>query len=131
MKPGSLSSTGSAPKQPFAAFFSIRNLQSLPYMFFGALVHKGGLLVPYSYRFFLWAQKTLEPQGFWGFHNRPMDCCRHQIFIRAKEIPNQMVGDLCSRYLSSRAVTRQVLAAYMSLTSVVGMGSERSAAGGG
>jgi len=30
---------------------------------------------------------------------------------------------LCSRYLSSRAVTRQVLSAYMSLTSVFGMGT--------
>ena len=32
------------------------------------------------------------------------------------------LGSLCSRYLSSRAVTRQVLSAYMSLTSVFGMG---------
>ena len=30
---------------------------------------------------------------------------------------------LCSRYLSSQAVTRQVLSAYMSLTSVFGMGT--------
>ena len=30
---------------------------------------------------------------------------------------------LCSRYLSSRAVARQVLSAYMSLTSVFGMGT--------
>ena len=32
-------------------------------------------------------------------------------------------GFLCSRYLSSRAVARQVLSAYMSLTSVFGMGT--------
>jgi len=30
---------------------------------------------------------------------------------------------LCSRYLSSRAVARQVLSAHMSLTSVFGMGT--------
>ena len=44
---------------------------------------------------------------------------------------NLSVGALCSRYLSSRAVARQVLSAYMSLTSVFGMGSDGSAAGGG
>ena len=32
-------------------------------------------------------------------------------------------GLLCSRYLSSRAVARQVLSAQMSLTSVFGMGT--------
>ena len=32
-------------------------------------------------------------------------------------------GALCSRYLSSRAVARQVLSAHMSLTSVFGMGT--------
>ena len=36
---------------------------------------------------------------------------------------NLTVEALCSRYLSSRAVTRQVLSAYMSLTSVFGMGT--------
>ena len=40
-------------------------------------------------------------------------------------------GGLCSHYLSSRAVARQVLSAYMSLTSVFGMGSDGSAACGG
>jgi len=39
MNPGSLSSTGSALKQPCAAFFSIQNLQLLPYVF-GDYVHK-------------------------------------------------------------------------------------------
>ena len=39
MKPGSLSSTGSALKQPFAAFFSIRNMQSLLYVF-GGYAHR-------------------------------------------------------------------------------------------
>ena len=38
MKPGSLSATGSALKRPSAAFFLIRNLQSLPYEF-GDYVH--------------------------------------------------------------------------------------------
>ena len=38
---------------------------------------------------------------------------------------------MCSRYLFSRAVTRQVSSTYMSLTSVFGMGSDGSAAGGG
>ena len=33
------------------------------------------------------------------------------------------VGCLCSHYLSSRAVARQVLSAQMSLTSVFGMGT--------
>ena len=47
-----------------------------------------------------------------------------------KEKSPHFCGGLCSRYLSSRAVTRQVLSAYMSLTSVFGMGSEPSAAGG-
>ena len=37
-------------------------------------------------------------------------------------------GGLCSHYLSSQAVARQVLSAYMSLTSVFGMGREGSAA---
>ena len=44
---------------------------------------------------------------------------------------NQSCEVLCSRYLSSRAVTRQVLWAYISLTSVFGMGSDGSAACGG
>ena len=39
MKPGSLSSTGSALEQPFSSTLPIRNLQSLPYMFLG--VRKG------------------------------------------------------------------------------------------
>ena len=33
------------------------------------------------------------------------------------------IGGLCWRYLSSRAVTRKVLSAQMSLTSVFGMGT--------
>ena len=37
--------------------------------------------------------------------------------------PDLSIEALCSRYLSSRAVTRQVLSAYMSLTSVFGMGT--------
>ena len=43
---------------------------------------------------------------------------------RQKKKPhNRSCEVLCSRYLSSRAVTRQVLSAYMSLTSVFGMGT--------
>ena len=40
-----------------------------------------------------------------------------------KKNPNQMVEALCWHYLSSRAVTRQVLSAQTSLTSVFGMGT--------
>ena len=46
-----------------------------------------------------------------------VDCYRHK--KRARISPDS----LCSRYLSSRAVARQVLSAYMSLTSVFGMGT--------
>ena len=45
--------------------------------------------------------------------------------------PRHFCRGLCSRYLSSRAVTRQVLSAYMSLTSVFGMAASLSAACGG
>ena len=48
--------------------------------------------------------------------NSPVDCY-------SKKKPPTFVGGLCSRYLSSRAVARQVLSAYMSLTSVFGMGT--------
>ena len=37
--------------------------------------------------------------------------------------PQRKLWGLCSHYLSSRAVTRQVLSAQMSLTSVFGMGT--------
>ena len=40
-----------------------------------------------------------------------------------KRKPPHFCGGLCSRYLSSRAVARQVLSAQMSLTSVFGMGT--------
>ena len=42
---------------------------------------------------------------------------------RTGKSPDLLVEALCSRYLSSRAVARQVLSAYMSLTSVFGMGT--------
>ena len=42
---------------------------------------------------------------------------------RKKKEPGFLLTLLCSRYLSSRAVTRQVLSAHMSLTSVFGMGT--------
>ena len=50
-------------------------------------------------------------------NNRPVDG------YRQKKPPTTVGGFLCWRYLSSRAVTRQVLSAYMSLTSVFGMGT--------
>ena len=43
--------------------------------------------------------------------------------LLAEKSPDISVEALCSRYLSSRAVTRQVLSAYMCLTSVFGMGT--------
>ena len=43
--------------------------------------------------------------------------------FQAAKTPTLRLRFLCSRYLSSRAVTRQVLSAYMSLTSVFGMGT--------
>ena len=45
-----------------------------------------------------------------------------QLHLHKKRVKPQL-DSLCSRYLSSRAVTRQVLSAYMSLTSVFGMGT--------
>ena len=42
---------------------------------------------------------------------------------KIKKNPDLLVGALCSRYLSSRAVARQVLSAQVSLTSVFGMGT--------
>ena len=51
----------------------------------------------------------------------PLKKCPVDI-IRQKS-PDWKVGTLCSRYLSSQAVARQVLSAYMSLTSVFGMGT--------
>ena len=49
--------------------------------------------------------------------NSPVDC------FRQKKRPKPKRGSLCWHYLSSRAVTRQVLSAQMSLTSVFGMGT--------
>ena len=43
--------------------------------------------------------------------------------FNAKKTPPPLWWGLCSRYLSSRAVARQVLSAQMSLTSVFGMGT--------
>ena len=43
--------------------------------------------------------------------------------VTTKKPSTVSVEGLCSRYLSSRAVARQVLSAYMSLTSVFGMGT--------
>ena len=48
---------------------------------------------------------------------------KHHRLYRYKKSPDQTVEALCSRYLSSRAVARQVLSAHMSLTSVFGMGT--------
>ena len=52
-----------------------------------------------------------------ALRNMPVAC------FSKKKPPTFVGGLLCSRYLSSRAVTRQVLSAYMSLTSVFGMGT--------
>ena len=54
--------------------------------------------------------------------NSPVDCSSHHVSCNKKRTKPKL-GSLCSRYLSSRAVTRQVLSAYMSLTSVFGMGT--------
>ena len=43
--------------------------------------------------------------------------------FRQEKSPTVSGGALCWHYLSSRAVARQVLSAYMSLTSVFGMGT--------
>ena len=58
-----------------------------------------------------------RPRYCHAVRNSPVDCCRH------KKHPDISVGVLCSRYLSSQAVARQVLSAQMSLTSVFGMGT--------
>ncbi len=54
------------------------------------------------------------------------------IMLNIKKVitPSFLDGVQCSRYRSSRAVARQVMWLQMSLTSVFGMGSDRSAAGG-
>ena len=67
------------------------------------------------------------------FLGRPMYCPAEEtlqwsvsgrIRTRAKKEPaERLVLRLCWHYLSSRAVARQVLSAYMSLTSVFGMGT--------
>ncbi len=68
------------------------------------------------------------------FLGRPTDCrcrldspadCQRQNSPRSynMEKPRSLERGLCWHYLSSRAVTRQVLSAYMSLTSVFGMGT--------
>ena len=44
-------------------------------------------------------------------------------FGASKNLTTEVVRRLCSHYLSSQAVARQVLSAYMSLTSVFGMGT--------
>ena len=63
--------------------------------------------------------------------------CRHYSFIGIRTVagikkPRSLDRSfLCSHYLSSRAVARQVLSAYMSLTSVFGMAANPTAACGG
>ena len=52
----------------------------------------------------------------------PVDTFR-QNYILSKRKPHTFVCGICWRYLSSRAVARQVLSAQMSLTSVFGMGT--------
>ena len=57
-----------------------------------------------------------RPSIVLSLKNMPVACFR-------QEKPPTFAGGLCSRYLSSQAVTRQVLSAHMSLTSVFGMGT--------
>ena len=72
--------------------------------------------------------KVLRPErsggsafGAWR-RKCPVDTFR-QNYILSKRKPHTFVCGLCWRYLSSRAVARQVLSAQMSLTSVFGMGT--------
>ena len=53
----------------------------------------------------------------------PVDTFRQKPKMSKKETAHFRVRSLCWRYLSSRAVARQVLSAQMSLTSVFGMGT--------
>ena len=43
--------------------------------FRGLTFAQGPIFIPHSYRIFSRNQKTLEPQGFFNLHNRPVDCC--------------------------------------------------------
>ena len=63
-----IDTTGSLPKYTLVMKYSYYNDD-----FRGLTCAQGVLLVPHSYRIFPWHQKTLEPQGFWGFHNCPVD----------------------------------------------------------
>ena len=63
-----------------------------------------------------------------GYHNRKQvdRSTRSNITGKSewiKKDPRPFGQGLCSRYLSSRAVARQVLSAHVSLTSVFGMGT--------
>ena len=42
--------------------------------FRGLTFAQGAIFIPHSYRIFFAASKNLEPHGFWGFHNCPVDC---------------------------------------------------------
>ena len=63
-----------------------------------------------------------SPRTFAGHRNRKQ-VDRSTQNITYKKNPNLLVGALCSRYLFSQAVARQVSSAQMSLTSVFGMGT--------
>ena len=61
-----------------------------------------------------------------SFPGRPTYCRAARTvrwYILGKKKPPRFCGGWCSHYLSSQAVTRQVLSAQMSLTSVFGMGT--------
>ena len=63
------------------------------------------------------------PHSFFSIHSFPCPAPTANSPARRKKSSDLSIGASCWRYLSSRAVTRKVLSAQMSLTSVFGMGT--------
>ena len=63
------------------------------------------------------------PHSFFSLHSFPCPAPTANTPARRKKSSDLSIGASCWRYLSSRAVTRKVLSAQMSLTSVFGMGT--------
>ena len=63
------------------------------------------------------------PHSFFSLHSFPCPAPTANSPARRKKSSDLSIGASCWRYLSSRAVTRKVLSAQMSLTSVFGMGT--------
>ena len=61
--------------------------------------------------------------SFFSLHSFPCPAPTANSPARRKKSSDLSIGASCWRYLSSRAVTRKVLSAQMSLTSVFGMGT--------